>query len=85
MWYKFSSIKNNLEKYSLPDVNEGKWFEIVPQNIWLLPGTEFKVMKSIIIENNLPKSNFLLFKHDKKLDEFKDLEKAKKAAEKSHA
>ena len=49
MWYKFAS-----KKVEPGFKNNETWFEIVPENIWVLRNSEVKIIKSIEIKNNLP-------------------------------
>ena len=80
MWYKLASNK------SKPGFkNNETWFEIVPENIWILQDSEVKIIKSIEIKNNLPSSIFKVAKDNEDLKKFNKLDLAKKFAEETYA
>lgn len=80
MWYKFAS-----KKHQPGFINNETWFEIVPENIWILQNSEFKIVKSIGIKNNLPSSIFKVAKGNEELKNFNKLDLAKKFAEETYA
>ena len=80
MWYKFAS-----KKVEPGFKNNETWFEIVPENIWLLRNSEVKIIKSIEIKNNLPSSIFKVTKGSKDLKNFNKLNLAKDFAEETYA
>jgi hypothetical protein len=78
MWYKIA--KKN-KKETKPLINE-VWFEIVPENLWLLRNTEFDVYKSNELNSkNVPVTIYLIRKNKKEVSKEKDLDKALKIAE----
>lgn len=78
MWYKLA--KKN-KKETKPLINE-VWFEIVPENLWLLRNTNFDVYKSSELDSkNVPVTIYLIRKNRKEVNKDKDLEKALKIAE----
>jgi hypothetical protein len=80
MWYKIASKKNK------PDLELDKiWFEIVPENIWVIQDSNIKIIKSIDIKNNLPSSIFKVLKESKEVDNFNKFDLAKDFAEEIHA
>ena len=80
MWYKLAS------KTTEPGFkNHETWFEVVPENIWILQNSEVKIIKSIEIKNNLPSSVFKVAKGNKDLKNFNKLDLAKKFAEETYA
>ena len=80
MWYNIASKKNK------PDLELDKiWFEIVPENIWVIQDSNIKIIKSIDIKNNLPSSIFKVFKESKEVDNFNKFDLAKDFAEEIHA
>lgn len=80
MWYKIASKTNK------PDLESDKiWFEIVPENIWVIQDSNIKIIKSIDIKNNLPSSIFKVLKESKEVDNFNKFDLAKDFAEEIHA
>lgn len=80
MWYKIAS-----KKVKPGFKNNETWFEIVPENIWILQDSEVKIIKSIEIKNNLPSSIFKVAKDNEDLKKFNKLDLAKKFAEETYA
>lgn len=86
MWYRFSSSKNILKKFNIESllINDD-WFESVPENIWILKGTNIFIRKSMTIENNVPKTSYSIIKNKKELEKSSDIKDALKLAEKLNA
>ena len=84
MWYRFSSNKNNIDKYNLSLLELSKdWFESVPENIWIYKSKKIKILKSIVVENNSVKNIFIVKKDSKELDKFNNIDDAVKFVEKN--
>lgn len=78
MWYKTAKKKKQETK---PLINE-VWFEIVPENLWLLRNTDFDVYKSNELNSkNVPVTIYLIRRNREEVSKEKDLEKALKVAE----
>ena len=78
MWYRIAKKKKQETK---PLINE-VWFEIVPENVWLLRNTDFDVYKSSELNNkNVPVTIYLIRKNRKEVSKEEDLKKALKVAE----
>ena len=66
MWYRFSSNINILKKFNIKSIMiNDNWFESVPENIWNLEGTKIDIIKSLNIENNVPKASFSVRKRNR--------------------
>lgn len=77
MWYKLAKKKQETK----PLINE-VWFEIVPDNLWLLRNTNFDVFKSSELnDKNVPITMYLIRKNREEINKNKDLEKALKLTE----
>jgi hypothetical protein len=86
MWYRFSSNINILKKFNIKSIMiNDNWFESVPENIWNLEGTKIDIIKSLNIENNVPKASFSVRKNKKEVKKFSNIEKALEFAEKYNA
>jgi len=78
MWYKTAKKKKQETK---PLINE-VWFEIVPENLWLLRNTDFDAYKSSELDSkNVPVTIYLIRKNREEISKEKDLKKALKVAE----
>lgn len=78
MWYRIANKKNRETK---PLINE-VWFEIVPDNLWLLRNTDFDVYKGSELNNkNIPVTIYLIRKNREEVSKEEDLKKALKLAE----
>lgn len=76
MWYNFAASKEHSSKNDV----EKKWFEIVPENIWLLTGTNIGIYKSIELNKNNSDTVFLIKKNGKEIFKCKGLEVCKRKA-----
>ncbi len=80
MWYKIASKNNE------PDFESNKiWFEIVPENIWIVQDSKIKIIKAVDIKNNLPSSIFKVLQENKEINNFDKLDTAKDFAEELNA
>jgi hypothetical protein len=80
MWYKIASKNNE------PDFESNKiWFEIVPENIWIVQDSNIKIIKAVDIKNNLPSSIFKVLQENKEINNFDKLDAAKDFAEELNA
>ncbi len=80
MWYKIASKNNE------PDFESNKiWFEIVPENIWIVQDSNIKIIKAVDIKNNLPSSIFKVLQENKEINNFDKLDTAKDFAEELNA
>ncbi len=80
MWYKIASKNNE------PDFESNKiWFEIVPENIWIVQDSNIKIIKAVNIKNNLPSSIFKVLQENKEINNFDKLDAAKDFAEELNA
>ncbi len=80
MWYKIASKNNE------PDFESNKiWFEIVPENIWIVQDSKIKIIKAVDIKNNLPSSIFKVLQENKEINNFDKLDAAKDFAEELNA
>ncbi len=80
MWYKIASKNNE------PDFESNKiWFEIVPENIWIVQDSNIKIIKAVNIKNNLPSSIFKVLQENKEINNFDKLDTAKDFAEELNA
>jgi hypothetical protein len=76
MWYNFAASKEQSSKINV----DNNWFEIVPENIWLLNNTKIGIYKSIELNKNNSDTLFLIKKDGKEISKCKDLETCKRKA-----
>ena len=89
MWYRIAKDKKKEQpsKEELPTVDpKDPWFEIVPENLWLLRGTGYSVIKSSRLRNDrVPVTNYVARLDYEEIGQDDDLEKAKAIVDKAAA